>query len=47
MDLASPEIRRGLVISIPILVMLLLGLLRWWLWKRNAAISATLKRRSS
>ncbi len=32
MDLPSPEIRRGLVIGIPIMVVLLLALLRWWLY---------------
>jgi hypothetical protein len=46
MHLPSPEIRHGLVIAIPMLVMLLLALLRWWLWKENVAISATLQRRS-
>jgi hypothetical protein len=45
MDFSSHEIRRGLVIGIPILIMLGLGLLRGWLNRRNIEISAILQRR--
>jgi hypothetical protein len=44
MHFASSEIRHALFLSIPMLVMLLLALLRWRLWKQNAAISETLRR---
>jgi type VI protein secretion system component VasK len=47
MDLGSHEIRRGLLIGVPMLVMLLLGVWRRWLWKKNAAISSTLRRRDN
>jgi hypothetical protein len=42
MDLASHEIRRGLVIGIPILIILLLAWWQRWLWKKNAAIRGKL-----
>jgi hypothetical protein len=45
MVFSSHEFRRGLVIGIPILIMLGLGLLRGWLNRRNAEISAILHRR--
>jgi hypothetical protein len=45
MDFSSHEFHRGLVIGIPILIMLGLGLLRGWLNRRNAEISAILQRR--
>ena len=45
MAFSSDDFHRGLVIGIPILIMLGLGLLRGWLNRRNAEISAILQRR--
>lgn len=47
MDFSTQELRRGLVIGIPLLIMLVLGLLRRLLGKENAKISAILQRRDS
>jgi hypothetical protein len=44
MNVGSHELLRGLVIAFPILVLSGLGLLRRWLRKRNAEISAILQR---
>jgi len=45
MDFTSHEIRRGLVIGIPLLIFALLGIWRQWLFKKNQEISAVLQRR--
>jgi hypothetical protein len=45
MDLTSHEIRRGLLVVIPILIIAGLGIWRRWLSKSNDEISATLQRR--
>jgi hypothetical protein len=45
MDFSSHQFRYGLVVAIPILIMSGLGILRRWLDRRNAEISATLQRR--
>lgn len=45
MDFTSHEIRRGLVIGIPLLVLALLGIWRRWLFNKNQQISAVLQKR--
>ena len=45
MDFTSHEIRRGLVIGVPFLVLALLGIWRRWLLKKNQEISDELQRR--
>ena len=45
MDFNSHELRRVLVIGIPLLIILGLALFHRWLRKQNTEISATLQRR--
>lgn len=45
MDFSSPEIRRALIVAIPILIIAGLGIWRRWLRKSDAQVSATLQRR--
>jgi hypothetical protein len=45
MDFTAHEIRTGLIVAIPILIIAGLAILRQWLHKDDAQVSATLQRR--